>query len=319
MFNANDKKPEFRPSNLNPVMQEDICLAKVIRVQEKPSAVLISYEFAAGPNVGWATKVFRYTGTWLFRQRIDLAHGKQILNIYVDAIKQETPNRTIATLKQTEGCFVCVDVAWGQYNGRCYPRVRRILPAKKFRPTPRDMRVGTESWAKGSDDVNRAVMQAFYSACPILLADTQERLSPMVEYCANHNICIIPVSGMPGDYMRPNGKIVVDRKDSLAELYHNFSNSRACLSYAVAAQLAEAQDKSLVFITAVDPEDQVQGLRDLIRWDGTLPDGTIIHGETMMRQIHQYMFPFHHVRFMFVPREKQCEVIWKTVQLDQIA
>lgn len=120
---------------------------------------------------------------------------------------------------------------------------------------------------------------------------------------------------MPGDYMIPNGSIVVDRKANLLELYHNFSHGQSWLSYAIAAELAAAQDKMLVFVTAVEPADHVQKLCDLEHWNSTLPDGTVMQGKTMLQQIRRCLFLFPHVKFHFVLRDNQCEQIWKIVRI----
>lgn len=297
-----------------PDTRDALYLAKILAIKQDDQAVTIYYEFAAGPNAGWATQVFIRTGSWPFRQRIDQRYGGVALRAFLESIGR-TDLSSVSRTDPKTGLWNCVAIQWAAYNGHVFPQVTRVYPSQCCPFAANDLRISVDNWVKDSPDVNHAVALAHNSPYPVLLADTQERNSPMIDYCARNHICLVPVSGMPGDYMLPNGVIVVDRKDSLSELYHNFSHDQAWLSYATAAGLAAAQHKMLVFVTAVAPTDHVQKLYDLEHWNGTLPDGTILQGKTMLQQIRRFLFLFPHAKFHFVLRDKQCEQIWKIVHL----
>ena len=297
-----------------PDTRDALYLAKILAIKQDDHAVNIYYDFAAGSNAGWAAQVFIRTGSWPFRQRIDRKYGSAALRAFLNSIgRSDLSSASRTDLKN--GLWNCVAIQWATYNGHVFPQVTRVYPSQCCPFSADDFLISAGTWAKGSPNVNHAVALAHNSPYPVLLADTQERNSPMIDYCAQNRICLIPVSGMPGDYMIPNGAIVVDRKDNLSELYHNFSHGQAWLSYATAAQLAAAQHKMLVFITAVEPTDHVQKLCDLEHWNSALPDGTVMQGKTMLQQIRRCLFLFPHVKFHFVLRDNQCEQIWKIVRI----
>lgn len=295
------------------MVRDGLYLVRVIRVHVAPDAIKILYDFAFGENAGWASRVFFEANKWPFYQRIDLSRGQQVLAAFMRAVSENPSGRVITEPKQAEGCFVCLDLTWESYEGKMFPRVKRVYAASAYPLTSDDYMIGTDCWAKGSKTVNQAIARAFYSQYPVLLADTQEKQSPMVEFCAANQICLVPVSGMPGDYMCPDGTVVVDRKNDITELYHNFSCSSQWSSYAVAAQLAAAERKWLVFVVAVDPEDRVRNLADLNNWTGLLPNGTELSGATLFLQIQKFRFLFNHVCFLFVPRDNLCNKIWESV------
>lgn len=297
-----------------PVTNDALYLAKIVAIEQNDHAVTIYYEFAAGPNAGWAAQVYIRTGSWPFRQRIDRKYGSAALRAFLESIGRSDLS-SVSHIDLNHGLWNCVDVQWTEYNGHVFPQVKRVYSSQTYPFTADDFRISADKWAKGSPDVNHAVALAHNAPYPVLLADTQERHSPMIDYCAENRICIIPVSGMPGDYMIPNGSIVVDRKANLSELYHNFSHGQSWLSYAIAAELAAAQHKMLVFVTAVEPADHVQKLCDLEHWNGVLPGGTPLQGKTMLQQIRRCLFLFPHVKFHFVLRDNLCEQIWKIVRM----
>ena len=69
----------------------------------------------------------------------------------------------------------------------------------------------------------------------------------------------------------------------------------------------------MVFVIAVDPEDNVRCLNDLSDWQGWLPDETIVKGAKLLEQLKRYQKLFHNTRFYFVLRYAQCAAIWRLV------
>ena len=210
--------------HMPPMIQNGFYLARVMKVHTDENAVTILYEFASGENAGWASRVFFEANKWPFCQRIDLSRGQQVLAAFMRAVSENPSGRVITEPKQAEGCFVCLDLTWESYEGKMFPHVKHVYAHSAYPLTSDDYMIGTDCWAKGSETVNQAIARAFYSQYPVLLCDTQEKQSPMVKFCAANHICLVPVSGMPGDYMCPDGTVVVDRKDSLIELSYNFSS-----------------------------------------------------------------------------------------------
>lgn len=305
-------KPIQLTQDTPPSTRNGVYLVKILSVTQDADAIYIHYEFALGQNAGWATNKYIQTGQWLFSQRIDRKYGKKALQAFLTAIC-EPAQADNPSPQHGEGHWVWVDTEWRQYQGRWFPQVKKVYPFDAYQPTSKDFCIATDHWGKGSNGVNHAVALANYSPYPVLLADTQEKNSPMNRFCEENHICVVPISGMPGDYMRPNGKIVVDRKDSLLELYHNFSKGASWASYAVAAQLAGAEGKKLFFVIAVDPEENVRCLNDLSDWQGRLPDETIVKGAKLLEQLERYQKLFHNTRFCVVLRHVQCAAIWRLV------
>lgn len=296
-----------------PVIRNGYHIVKIIAVEECQEFIIVQYEFAVGPNAGWATRIFNRTKKWVFGQKIHRRNGNCILEILKSAVQKAEPDRLIVDMKQVEQCFVCVDVVWEKYKGLFYPKVKHIFDKDTYKPAREDLIIGTRCWAKGSADVNHAVELACFSPYPTLLTDTQERDSPMVEYAVKHQICVLPTSGLPGDYMLSNGDIIVDRKASICELYGNFAHSDSWHSYQIAAMKAAANKMTLVFVVGVDPDENVRELNDLMYWRHTLPDGCVLKGVIALDQIKIFMKPLCNVHFLFVSKKNQCDAIWKTI------
>ena len=81
-------------------------------------------------------------------------------------------------------------------------RICRTYPVTTTYIHPDDIRAGTERWSSGSADTIQAAMIAYRSGLPVLMVDKQERQSPMVDWCAEHNIAVLPVSFPSGDLAR---------------------------------------------------------------------------------------------------------------------
>lgn len=171
--------------------------------------------------------------------------------------------------------------------------------------------MGTERWSSGSPDVIRAAIIAYRSGLPVLLADRQERQSPMVDWCAEHSIAVLPVAFAAGDYTTPSSGVIVDRKQDINELYSNFANSVKMASYYIAGAIAGAMGKRLIYVVGTTPEDQVQCIDDLATWHGTIPGVGPVDGQAMHRHVAAYRQLYPHTDFVFVEKNHQCEKIWE--------
>ena len=65
-------------------------------------------------------------------------------------------------------------------------------------------------------------------------------------------------------------EIIVDRKDSIMELYKNFVSSENRESYENAALLAQVAGKRLVYVIGTDRDDNVNQISDLKHWSNTI-------------------------------------------------
>ena len=81
-----------------------------------------------------------------------------------------------------------------------------------------------------------------------------------------------------GDYKVCGGKTIVDRKQSIVELYHNFAKSDERASYARAADTAAGLGTRLIYIVGTDTEDQVTCIDDLAQWSSGFNNLNIYNG-----------------------------------------
>ena len=196
-----------------------------------------------------------------------------------------------------------------------YIDVRRSLPASAYRITPDDICVGTEGgWRQGDPNWRHALLLANLSGLPTLSADSREGHSPMVDWCAEHGVIILPQYLPAGDYTTSNSNVIVDRKNNILELYKDFAGSRNRKSYENTALLAQVVGKQLVYVIGTDPSDHVELISDLAQWQCTVKNQTFV-GTYLHEQIlrHQAMYP--HISFTFVKREEVCQTIWDTLSV----
>lgn len=299
----------YHPSALPPGRH----VATITGMRRDSKAIYITYDIATGNHAGWADITYIITGSYLLQQRIDIARGRQVLECLCHAAGVGVAD----DINDLIGKQVVIDLQYDDYQygnpDQHHYRIRRTYPLTPDDIHPDDIRVGTERWSSGSPDVIRAAMIAYRSGLPVLLADKQERQSPMVDWCADHSIAVLPVVLPAGDYTAPSSSVIVDRKQDINELYSNFANSVKMASYYIAAAIAGAMGKRLIYVVGTTSEDQVQCIDDLATWHGTIPGVGSVDGQAMHRHVAAYRRMYPHTDFMFVSTHKQCEVIWAII------
>lgn len=295
-----------------PAPQPGTYAIHIVDVQETPVAWLIYYDIAIGPSAGWAQRMSQQTGQWLLTQRIDKARGGKVIQciMYAAAVNNMMSligHTILADIGHTPGRN-----AESGYHYCGITRTHRLTPDSI---SPDDIRVSDiGSWSAGSPDMVRASMIARYAGLPVMLVDVHEKSSPMLDWCAEHKIAVLPMIFAAGDYTTPQSRVLIDRKDSILELYHNFASTTSYQSYSTAADIADAMGKRLIYVIAVDPDDHVEGLDDLQHWQGNIPGLGSVTGATMHDHICRYMSIHSNTDFVFVPRDIQCERIFKIIQ-----
>lgn len=159
------------------------------------------------------------------------------------------------------------------------------------------------------------MLLAHLSGLPVLCADTQERQSPIVDWCAENQIILLPSSFPAGNYTIPTSSVIVDRKADLFELNRNFAPSPNRARYENAACYAAALGKQLIYLIGVDPDDHVSQMEDLRTWNSRHPkiaDETI-DGNHLYTQLIRYMQLHPNTDFRFIPKQHLCESIYQTV------
>lgn len=290
---------------------DGIYRVKLLSAEQDCTAYYIRYDISVGPCVGWATYIYQQTGKWPLVWRVDKHRGTTAIRCALDALK--CGNRTnIQSLGQAVGEHICLEIC---RNGAKYIDVRRSLPASAYRITPDDIRVGTEGgWRQGDPNWRHALLLANLSGLSVLNTDSREGHSPMVNWCAEHGVIILPQYLPAGDYTTSNSNVIVDRKNNILELYKDFVGSRNRKSYENTALLAQVVGKQLVYVIGTDPSDHVELISDLCCWQFTIKNQTFI-GTHLYQQVlrHQAMYP--HISFIFAKREEVCQTIWDTLSV----
>lgn len=291
---------------------DGIYRVKLLAVEQDDAAYYIRYDISVGPCVGWATYIYQQTGKWPLVWRLDKHRGTTAIRCALDALHL-SGCANIQSLAQAAGHHICLELH--RRTGTRYIDVRRSLPASAYRITPDDIRIGTEGgWRQGDPNWRHALLLANLSGLPVLNADSREGHSPMVDWCAEHGVIILPQYLPVGDYTTSNSNVIVDRKDNILELYKDFAGSRNRKSYENAALLAQVVGKQLVYVIGTDPSDHVELISDLAQWQCTVKNQTFV-GTYLHEQIlrHQAMYP--HISFTFVKREEVCQTIWDTLSV----
>ena len=289
---------------------DGIYRVKILAVRQDDAAYYIRYDISVGPCVGWATYMYQQTGKWPLIWRLDKKRGSVAIRCALDALNCGSHAR-IQSLVESEGHHVCLELR--RRMDAKYIDVRRSLPASAYRITPEDIRVGTAGgWRQGDPNWRHALLLANLSGLPVLSADSREGKSPIVDWCAEHGIVILPQYLPAGDYTTLNSNAIVDRKDNVLEFYKDFVSSGNRQSYENTALLAQVGGKQLVYVISTDPDDHVEQISDLTQWQCTIKNQIFV-GTQLYKQIlrHQTMYP--HVSFVFVKREKLCQTIWDIV------
>ena len=294
------------------IPMDGIYRVKILAVMQDDAAYYIRYDISVGPCVGWATYMYQQTGKWPLVWRLDKRRGTTVIRCALDALHL-SGCANVQSLAQAAGHHICLELH--RRTGTRYIDVRRSLPASAYRITPDDIRIGTEGgWRQGDPNWRHALLLANLSGLPTLYADSREGHSPMVDWCAEHGVIILPQYLPAGDYTLLDGNVIVDRKDTILELYKDFASSGNRYSYENAALLAQIAGKQLVYVVGTDPSDHVERISDLAQWQCTVKNQTFV-GTYLHEQIlrHQAMYP--HISFTFVKREEVCQTIWDTLSV----
>ena len=289
---------------------DGIYRVKLLDAEQDDAAYYIRYDISVGPCVGWATYMYQQTGKWPLVWRLDKHRGAIAIRCALDALNRGR-YAGIQALAQAAGHHICLELH-RRMDVR-YIDVRRSLPASAYRITPEDIRVDTEGgWRQGDPNWRHALLLANLSGLPVLNADSREGQSPMVDWCAEHGVIILPQYLPAGDYTTSNSSVIVDRKDNILELYKDFAGSGNRKSYENTALLTQVVGKQLVYVIGTDPSDHVERISDLSQWQCAVKNqtsfGTYLH-EQILR--HQAMYP--HISFTLATRADLCQKIWDVV------
>ena len=294
------------------IPMDGIYRVKILAVKQDNVAYWLRYDISVGPCVGWATYMYQQTGKWPLVWRLDKLRGTTAIRCALDALRR-SGCANMQSLEQAAGHHICLELR--RRMDAKYIDVRRSLPVSAYQITPDDIRVDTAGgWRQGDPNWRHALLLANLSGLPTLYADSREGKSPMVGWCAEHGIIILPQYLPAGDYTTSNSNIIIDRKDNILELYKDFTSSGKRKSYENAALLAHVAGKQLVYVIGTDPSDHVERISDLAQWQCTVKNQTFV-GTYLHEQIlrHQAMYP--HISFSFIKREDVCQTIWDTLSV----
>lgn len=286
---------------------DGIYRVKLLSVKQDNAAYYIRYDISVGPCVGWATYMYQQTGKWPLIWRLDKQKGAVAIRYAVEALNHST-HANVQSLSESTGHHICLEL-----HRQSHIDVKRSLPLTAYTIAPDDIRVGTEGgWRKGYPNWTHALLLANLSGLPVLYADNHEILSPMVDWCAEHNIIILPQIFPVGDYTTGKSEVIVDRKDNIKELYMNFAISDNRKSYENAALLAQVAGKRLVYVIGTERDDNVNQISDLQHWGTTIKSHSL-SGTGLAKQLcrHQEIYP--NVSFIFAQKDEVCQTIWNMV------
>lgn len=274
-------------------------LAKIIHVQKRKDATVIFYDIAVGASAGWAHQIYIKTSRWPLIQRIDANAGGQVLQILLRSAG-------VSDIYSAVGMLISINLITTE---RC--AVKRIYPPNHYHLTPDDIKVGTSSWAAGSDDMIRAIYLSVLSGLPVLQCDSRERESPMIEWCAEHEVVLLPSYFSAGDYTAVGSNVIVDRKQCVEELIHNFIGRDNAASYHIAAFRAAAESKQLIYVTGIDGD--IHTLDDLPGHQWGMPKLGIVTGDNLAIRLNKYKNLHNNTDFVFCEQSQICETIYNLV------
>ena len=292
------------------IPMDSIYRVKILAVRQDDAAYWLRYDISVGPCVGWATYMYQQTGKWPLIWRLDKRRGTTAIRCALDALNRNDHIR-IQSLEQSAGHYISLELH--RRSDANYIDVKRSLPVSAYRITPDDIRVDTAGgWRHGDSNWRRALLLANLSGLPTIYADSREGKSPMVDWCAEHGIIILPQYLPAGDYAVANSNVIVDRKDNILELYKDFTSSQNRYSYENAALYAQVAGKRLVYVIGTSPDDHVDHISDLAHWQRAIKSQVFV-GKRLSDQIlrHQVIYP--HVSFVFTKKEDVCQTIWDTL------
>lgn len=292
------------------IPMDGIYRVKILAVRQDDAAYYIRYDISVGPCVGWATYMYQQTGKWPLIWRLDKHRGATAIRYALDALHRSSC-ANVQSLAQAAGHHICLELHH-RMDVR-YIDVRRSLPVSAYQITPDDIRVGTAGgWRQGDPNWRHALLLATLSGLPTLYADSREGKSPMVDWCAEHGIIILPQYLPAGDYTTSNSNVIVDRKNNILELYKDFASSKNRESYENAALFAQASNKQMVYVVGTEPDDHVEQISDLAQWQCTIKNQIFV-GTHLYKQIMRHQTMYSNVSFVFTKREDVCQTIWDMV------
>lgn len=281
---------------------------KLLSALENNSAYEIRYDIAVGQSVGWATYMYQQTGKWPLVWRLDKHMGVTAIRCALDVLNRGS-HAGIQSLAQVAGHHICLELH--RRMDAKYIDVRKSLPASAYRITPDDIRIGTKGgWRQGDPNWRHALLLANLSGLPVLYVDSHESMSPMVNWCAAHNIILLPQHFVVGDYSSNSSDVIVDRKSGILELYKDFASSKNRNSYENAAIYAETNNKMLVYVITTSEKEHIDKISDIKNWSTEIR-GKQCDGISLEKQLHRHIETFPNVRFFFVKSDQLCETIYQ--------
>ena len=288
-----------------------LTVINIVSVEEKTDGTYINYDIGIGPSAGYAFVRFQQTGRWPLVWRIGNSPNAEV--VYQCALKAaQATDPDIDSLEDVKNISIIAELQYDKSEG---VRVCRSYPLDRHTVLPADIRIGINSWAKGSSDYIRATLIAKNSGLPVMLADVHEKDSPMVEWCAENRIAILPMTFPVGDYRLPQHDTIVDRKTNILELYEDFVVPDKRRAYETDADFAAACGQRLVYVTATEPGDNVNGMKDLKNWSKPIPgQKPTADGVKLLYLLNKHKELFSNVEFRFCDSKKLCSTIYNVLQ-----
>ena len=192
------------------IPMDGIYRVKILAAKQDDVAYWLRYDISVGSCVGWATYMYQQTGKWPLIWRLDKRRGTTAIRCALDALHR-SGCANMQSVEQATGHYICLELR--RRMDSKYIDVRRSLPVSAYQITPDDIRVDTAGgWRQGDPNWRHALLLANLSGLPVLSADSREGKSPMVDWCADHGIIILPQYLPAGDYTTSNSSVIVDRR-----------------------------------------------------------------------------------------------------------
>lgn len=290
-------------------------IIKIHRVQETADSTLLYYDIGIGPALGYAYYQYQISGRWPLCWKIAKTSTAAIVRrCALDAIQGSNPR--LKDLCDAAGVSLAADLDYSD-SSHTLVKICRSYPLSSYKVNPNDIRINKNlSWAVGSSEFIRAQLMAANAGLPIILADHHEKQSPMVDYCADHGIVLLPSLMPAGDYRLPTGSVLVDRKSNLLELYNNFGMPANRKKYENSAMIAAAHNMRLVYVIAIEPQSHVKDLVSLAAWSAPIPgQGKIANGANLSSQLRRYQETFPNTSFVFCDQRHLCSAIYHQIYL----
>lgn len=288
--------------------QNGLYLVRILSFSEDRTAIYLYYDIAIGESAGWGS-YYHYSNPkltfWPLVWRIDRTKGASVLSHLFSILAQST-SKSAVSLQDAVGLLLWLDIKFDCTTHRSY--IKHSYARNAFQVSSKDISVSTEDWRHGHPDRNHALILADLADIPVILADTHEKQSPMVEWCAQHGILLLPTHFQFGDYTSPNQNIVIDRKASIDELYDNFMNPKNRERNWHTAIMSKVEEKKLIYVVSTQKTDSVNTLLDLQNWRS--PVGCQRSGGSLYRWLEDFRNRYSHIDFCFVPEFELCQTIY---------